>query len=71
MTKRFFDAVREELANMDMRSAWKRGVDAYARELVDGLQEAVQGGWVDLDDLQSPQMLMKALLNGGRQLESV
>lgn len=64
MTKRFFDTVREELKGMDMRSAWKRGVDAYAHELLDGLQEAVDGGWVDLDDLASPEMLCKALLNG-------
>lgn len=64
MTERFFDMVREELASMDMRSAWKKGVDAYAQELLDGLQEAAEGGWLDLEDLQSPQMLKKALLNG-------
>lgn len=64
MTKRFFDTVREELKGMDMRSAWKRGVDAYAHELLDGLQEAVDGGWVELDDLASPDMLRMALLNG-------
>lgn len=64
MKKRFFEMVMEELANMDMRSAWKRGVDAYAHELLDGLQEAVDGGWVELDDLASPDMLRMALLNG-------
>lgn len=64
MTQRFFDAVRVELENMDMRSAWKRGVDAYAQELLDGLQEAAEGGWIDLDDLSNGTMVELALLNG-------
>lgn len=64
MTKGFFDAARDELKDMDMRSAWKRGVDVYAQELLDGLQEAVEGGWVDLDDLSNGTMVERALLNG-------
>lgn len=46
------------------RSAWDRGVTVYALELVEQLAEAAEGGYIDADDLLSPRMLRKALLNG-------
>lgn len=58
------NAIREELACMDMRSAWKRGVHAYAEELLDGLQEAIDGGYFSVEDLNAPKLVERALLNG-------
>lgn len=46
------------------RSAWGNGVKAYALELVEGLEEAIDGGYFDLDDLEAPKLLERALLNG-------
>ena len=46
------------------RSAWNRGVTAYAVELLEGLKEGVEGGWIDLDDLRSRNLAEKAMLNG-------
>lgn len=46
------------------RSAWERGVKAYALELLDELAEAIDGGYFDPADLEAPKMLRAALLNG-------
>lgn len=46
------------------RSAWDKGVNAYALELVEQLAEATVGGYLDAADLTAPRMLRKALLNG-------
>lgn len=48
------------------RSAWGRGVAVYAAELLDGLKEAVDGGYFDAADLSAPRLLSRALLNGAR-----
>ena len=36
------------------RSAWNRGVTAYALELLEELQEAISGGYFSADDLKAP-----------------
>lgn len=46
------------------RSAWDKGVRVYADELLDELLDAIRGGWVDLDDMASDNLVRKALLNG-------
>lgn len=46
------------------RSAWGRGVTVYALELLEELAEAIQGGWLSLDDLDSAQGRKRAMLNG-------
>jgi hypothetical protein len=46
------------------RSAWNRGLTAYAHELVDGLDEAISGGYFDPEDLAAPRLVERALLNG-------
>lgn len=46
------------------RSAWGRGVTVYALELLEKLAEAIQGGWLSLDDLDSVQGRKRAMLNG-------
>lgn len=46
------------------RSAWGRGVTAYALELLEELAENIRGGWLSLDDLDSVQGRKRAMLNG-------
>ena len=46
------------------RSAWNRGLTAYAAELTEGLREAVEGGYFDPDDLSAPRLVERELLNG-------
>ena len=57
-------AIREALEEIKTRSAWKRGVKVYALEMLDGLEEAIDGGYFDREDLEAPRMVKKALLNG-------
>ena len=55
----------EQILNgMKCRSAWSRGVKAYSLELLEALSEAIEGGWFDPDDLASPALVQKGLLNG-------
>ena len=56
--------IRESLVNDTQRSAWDKGVTAYALDLLDGLQESIDCGALDSDDLIAPKVLHKALLNG-------
>ena len=58
------EKIRETIENKPTRSAWDRGVKVYALELMDGLQEDIEHGWQDMDVLDSPELLKKALLNG-------
>lgn len=46
------------------RSAWGRGVKAYAEDLVNNLFDGIDGGWIDPEDLCNGRMIEKALLNG-------
>ena len=45
-------------------SAWRRGVKAYALELVDNLAESLRYGSIEPDDLAAPKLVNRALLNG-------
>lgn len=56
--------LRASIESKPARSAWDRGVKAYALELVDGLQEDIEHGWQGYDVLDAPVSLKKALLNG-------
>ena len=56
--------VRSTLEASPARSAWARGVKEYAAELLDGLDEAITGGWFYPDDLAAPKLVARALLNG-------
>ena len=58
------EKIRESIDNKPVRSAWSRGVKSYAVELLDELAENIQGGYIDPEDLDSPALLKKALLNG-------
>lgn len=46
------------------KSAWNRGVIAYALELLEELEEQIEGGYFDESDLYAPKLVEKALLNG-------
>ena len=56
--------IRESLINDTQRSAWDKGVTAYALDLLDGIQESIDCGALDSTDLIAPKVLHKALLNG-------
>ena len=56
--------VAHKVEQTKTRSAWERGVKAYAEELIEDLCEAVKSGWIDADDLSSRRLFEKAMLNG-------
>ena len=60
---KFLETVRANLNGMKKRSAWDRGVDAYAQGLVDDLEEWMEGRYIDQADIQS-RRLERILLNG-------
>jgi len=64
MVSAYMAAIRKNIGQMSQRSAWDRGVTAYALELVDGIEEAIAGGWFYLSDLAAPAMLRRQMLNG-------
>jgi len=61
-----FARIREEVEARTTRSAWSHGVEAYALDLVDELEEATEGGYFDLSDLEAPEQVNRAMLNGAR-----
>ena len=56
--------IRETIESKPARSAWGKGVKVYALELLEGLEEVIDGGCIDPEDLESPELLKKAMLNG-------
>lgn len=46
------------------RSAWSRGVKAYALEIWETVNEAIRRGYVAFDDLKSWKLRKKMYLNG-------
>jgi hypothetical protein len=55
---------RAYLENKKYRSAWDRGVNVYALELLEELEEAIDHGYFDAEDLVAPKLLERQLLNG-------
>lgn len=58
------EAVEQKVSETKTRSAWDRGVKAYAEELVEELREAVEGGYIDESDLSNRRLFERAMLNG-------
>jgi hypothetical protein len=56
--------IKEAINQKKTRSAWGRGVKEYALELVETLEEGIIGGYFDEEDMQSPNLLKRQLLNG-------
>ena len=63
------EAVAAKVEQTKTRSAWERGVKAYAEELLEELAEAVEGGYVDESDLSNRRLFEKAMLNGAGSWE--
>lgn len=58
------DRVSDALNARKGRSAWDRGITVYALELVEGLEEALRGGWIEPEALSNRKLLDDAMLNG-------
>lgn len=56
--------IREIIEDKPIRGTWGYGVKAYALELLESLEEDINSGYIDTEDLESPALLKKALLNG-------
>lgn len=56
--------IRAAVQASPARSAWQRGVKAYADDLLDGLLEAIDYGSFDMADWSKPRALRTALLSG-------
>lgn len=69
MTPNIIESIRKEVNARTTRGAWSKGVTAYALELVDSLEEAIDGGYFDPADLEAPKLVEKALLNGADSWE--
>lgn len=52
--------------NTKTRSAWAKGVKAYALDMLEGLEFNINHGYTDVDVLESANLLKKAILNGAR-----
>ena len=66
MNNQFFDRVNGEIKARAGRSAWDKGVTAYALELAEILAEQIAGGWQDPRELSSWDRVRAALLNGAQ-----
>lgn len=64
MNENIIETIKKEVEARTERSAWSKGVTAYALELVEGLEEAIDGGYFDIADLEAPKLVERALLNG-------
>ena len=56
--------IKEKLEPLNNRGAWNRGVKEYAIELLDGLEEGLEHGYLEDNIFQSRELLNKAMLNG-------
>lgn len=59
-------ASRERIEREPQRSAWNRGVDLYAFELLDYLEELAEGDYLHAEDLADRTARKKAMLNGAQ-----
>lgn len=54
------------IENAKPRSAWNKGVQTYAFELLEDLKQAINDGYFSVSDLEDPKALEAQLLNGAR-----
>ena len=54
----------QSIENEKQRSAWNKGVNEYALELVEQFGEQIRDGYFDELDLSDPKKVQDALLNG-------
>lgn len=58
------EAIAQKVEQTKTRSAWSKGVKAYASELLEELAEAVRGGWVKGEALTTRSGFEASMLNG-------
>lgn len=58
--------IKNIIMNQKDRSAWKKGVTIYALEILDDLEEQIDGGYLTEEIFESPKLLDKAMLNGAQ-----
>lgn len=66
MKNNLIAAMREKIESRNDRSAWGRGVNVYALEMLDDLQTAENGGYFDSARVLEPRYLRSVLLNGAQ-----
>lgn len=59
-----FQEIKQGVRSYGDRSAFDRGVIAYADEMLDSLAEEIRNGHVKLEDIYVPKLLSKRLLDG-------
>lgn len=65
-TARIIENIKAGIVAADGRSAWRRGVKAYALDLVDSIEEAADGGALNLTGPESLERINSVMLNGAR-----
>ena len=58
------EQIASKVEQTKTRSAWSKGVKAYAEELCEELREAAEGGYVEAWELSNRRLFEKAMLNG-------
>lgn len=58
------EKMKQDLTTRKDRSTWDKGVTVYVLELLEGLEEAIDGGYFAPDDIAAPKVLERGLLNG-------
>ena len=59
-----FKELRKRVESYKASSAWGRGVKEYASDLLDHVEEGIKGNWFSDENILSPNLLKKELLNG-------
>ena len=59
-----FEELKKRVEAYEAASAWGKGVKEYATDLLDRLEEAIKGNWFSDENILSPNLLKKELLNG-------
>jgi hypothetical protein len=59
-----FKELKKRVEAYRATSAWSKGVMEYATNLLDRLEEGIEGSWFNDADILSPNLLRKELLNG-------
>lgn len=58
------ERMRKVIDDRKDRSAWGRGVNHYAYDLIDELEDSIEGGWFAAESIGDGAALEKCLLNG-------
>ncbi len=59
-----FEELKKRVESHRAASAWGRGVKEYALDLLDHVEQGIEGNWFNDADILSPNLLRKELLNG-------